>query len=157
MAIPAKVAGRCASCGEPYSIGDKIEWAVRGPWHYECLFAQGLTFEQRSRESPKRDGESPKRNRARSAASTLFSSPSFWFVMVAWVAPLVVVLLISYGQQPASGQGVPAPPPATRSALLPRSVPSPRPAAICADGWISHAAHRQGTCSWHGGVRRWLP
>lgn len=28
--------------------------------------------------------------------------------------------------------------------------------AICADGWVSYSAHRQGTCSHHGGVARWL-
>jgi len=31
------------------------------------------------------------------------------------------------------------------------------PAAICADGSLSHSAHRSGTCSWHGGVMQWNP
>jgi Protein of unknown function (DUF3761) len=31
------------------------------------------------------------------------------------------------------------------------------PTAICADGTTSHSCHHSGTCSWHGGVRRWLP
>lgn len=28
--------------------------------------------------------------------------------------------------------------------------------AICRDGTCSYSQHRQGTCSWHGGVRVWL-
>lgn len=28
--------------------------------------------------------------------------------------------------------------------------------AVCEDGTYSHAQHRQGTCSHHGGVARWL-
>jgi endonuclease YncB( thermonuclease family) len=28
--------------------------------------------------------------------------------------------------------------------------------AICNDGTYSYSRHRRGTCSWHGGVRRWL-
>jgi hypothetical protein len=28
--------------------------------------------------------------------------------------------------------------------------------AICRDGTLSYSAHRQGTCSWHGGVQIWL-
>lgn len=28
--------------------------------------------------------------------------------------------------------------------------------AICKDGWISHSKHASGTCSWHGGVARWV-
>jgi Protein of unknown function (DUF3761) len=28
--------------------------------------------------------------------------------------------------------------------------------AICEDGTVSYSAHRQGTCSHHGGVARWL-
>lgn len=27
--------------------------------------------------------------------------------------------------------------------------------AICADGWVSYSAHRQGTCSHHRGVKQW--
>jgi hypothetical protein len=28
--------------------------------------------------------------------------------------------------------------------------------AQCVDGTYSWSSHRQGTCSWHGGVARWL-
>ena len=28
--------------------------------------------------------------------------------------------------------------------------------AICRDGTLSYSQHRQGTCSWHGGVATWL-
>ena len=28
--------------------------------------------------------------------------------------------------------------------------------AVCKDGWISESTG-SGTCSWHGGVRQWLP
>ncbi|WP_448954852.1 DUF3761 domain-containing protein [Labrys neptuniae] len=28
--------------------------------------------------------------------------------------------------------------------------------AVCRDGTTSHSYHRRGTCSRHGGVRRWL-
>src|ERR1017187_8686228 len=28
--------------------------------------------------------------------------------------------------------------------------------AVCFDGWRSHSESRRGTCSWHGGVSRWL-
>lgn len=28
--------------------------------------------------------------------------------------------------------------------------------AICRDHTISYSVHRQGTCSWHHGVLRWL-
>lgn len=27
--------------------------------------------------------------------------------------------------------------------------------AICKDGWVSYSANRRGTCSHHGGVRKW--
>ena len=33
----------------------------------------------------------------------------------------------------------------------------PPPTAICRDGTTSYSQHHSGTCSWHGGVRRWLP
>jgi hypothetical protein len=29
--------------------------------------------------------------------------------------------------------------------------------ATCMDGTTSHSRHRSGTCSWHSGVKRWLP
>jgi hypothetical protein len=29
--------------------------------------------------------------------------------------------------------------------------------ALCRDGWYSSSEHRQGTCSWHGGVSQWRP
>ena len=28
--------------------------------------------------------------------------------------------------------------------------------AICRDNTISYSVHRNGTCSWHHGVKRWL-
>lgn len=31
----------------------------------------------------------------------------------------------------------------------------PAPTAICRDGTPSYSKHRQGTCSWHGGVANW--
>jgi len=31
------------------------------------------------------------------------------------------------------------------------------PSALCADRTYSYSAHRQGTCSWHGGVAQWNP
>jgi hypothetical protein len=31
----------------------------------------------------------------------------------------------------------------------------PNGTAECNDGWISYSAHRQGACSWHGGVESW--
>ena len=34
--------------------------------------------------------------------------------------------------------------------------PDPEPTALCRDGTYSFSEHRQGTCSWHGGVRQWL-
>lgn len=36
------------------------------------------------------------------------------------------------------------------------AAPIPQPHAICADGTVSYSVHRQGTCSWHGGVKKWL-
>jgi hypothetical protein len=37
MLITAKFAGRCASCNEPFSIGDKIEWEPGlKPRHPDC-------------------------------------------------------------------------------------------------------------------------
>ena len=33
----------------------------------------------------------------------------------------------------------------------------PPPTAICMDGSTSYSRHHSGTCSWHGGVKRWLP
>ena len=32
----------------------------------------------------------------------------------------------------------------------------PHPTAICSDGHLSYSAHYSGTCSWHGGVKRWI-
>ena len=37
------------------------------------------------------------------------------------------------------------------------TLPLPQPTAQCVDGSYSYSAHRQGTCSWHGGVREWNP
>lgn len=31
------------------------------------------------------------------------------------------------------------------------------PTALCRDGAYSSSSSRQGTCSWHGGVRQWYP
>jgi hypothetical protein len=36
------------------------------------------------------------------------------------------------------------------------STPAGGPTAICDDGTTSYSAHRQGTCSHHGGVAQWL-
>jgi hypothetical protein len=33
----------------------------------------------------------------------------------------------------------------------------PGATAVCEDGSISYAAHHQGACSWHGGVKSWNP
>ena len=33
----------------------------------------------------------------------------------------------------------------------------PGASAQCQDGTYSFSKHRRGTCSWHGGVARWLP
>jgi hypothetical protein len=33
--------------------------------------------------------------------------------------------------------------------------PHPNVTAVCNDGTVSYSAHRRGTCSHHGGVRRW--
>ena len=35
--------------------------------------------------------------------------------------------------------------------------PPPGASAQCQDGAYSFSKHRRGTCSWHGGVARWLP
>ena len=35
--------------------------------------------------------------------------------------------------------------------------PPPGASAQCQDGTYSFSKHRRGTCSWHGGVARWLP
>ena len=59
------------------------------------------------------------------------------------------------------------PPPAPRPAApsparpTPTLAPAPEPdnsgaTAVCRDGTLSYSAHRQGTCSHHGGVGRWL-
>lgn len=37
-----------------------------------------------------------------------------------------------------------------------RADPSPIASARCLDGTLSFSAHRQGTCSHHGGVAAWL-
>ncbi len=49
------------------------------------------------------------------------------------------------------GEFVPSP---TRTA---DGQPPPGASAQCQDGTYSFSKHRQGTCSWHGGVARWLP
>lgn len=49
------------------------------------------------------------------------------------------------------GQFVPSP---TRTA---DGQPPPGASAQCQDGTFSFSKHRRGTCSWHGGVARWLP
>lgn len=49
------------------------------------------------------------------------------------------------------GEFVPSP---TRTA---DGQPPPGSSAQCRDGTYSFSKHRQGTCSWHGGVARWLP
>jgi len=46
-----------------------------------------------------------------------------------------------------------APMPPTIAPALPPSLPLPVFGGIlCSDGSVSHAAHRQGACSWHGGI-----
>ena len=30
------------------------------------------------------------------------------------------------------------------------------PTAVCNDGHLSYSTNHSGTCSWHGGVRRWI-
>jgi hypothetical protein len=42
-----------------------------------------------------------------------------------------------------------------------RAIPSitivpEQPSALCNDGTYSYSQHRRGTCSWHGGVSKWL-
>lgn len=32
----------------------------------------------------------------------------------------------------------------------------PEPTAVCRDNTYSYSQSRQGTCSWHGGVKIWL-
>ena len=49
------------------------------------------------------------------------------------------------------GEFVPSP---TRTA---DGQPLPGASAHCQDGTYSFSKHRRGTCSWHGGVARWLP
>lgn len=39
----------------------------------------------------------------------------------------------------------------------PDSLPPPGATAQCGDGSYSFSNTRRGTCSWHGGVARWLP
>lgn len=46
-------------------------------------------------------------------------------------------------------------PPST-GASRPRSTHPPGASAVCRDGTYSYSRQRSGTCSWHGGVRRWL-
>jgi hypothetical protein len=47
--------------------------------------------------------------------------------------------------------------PRAAAAMRPRAPRHPSGAsAICRDGTYSYSAHRRGTCSWHGGVSRWL-
>ncbi|WP_442940094.1 DUF3761 domain-containing protein [Nocardioides sp. B-3] len=31
-----------------------------------------------------------------------------------------------------------------------------RPHAVCRDGTVSYSLDNRGTCSWHGGVARWV-
>lgn len=64
-------------------------------------------------------------------------------------------------------QGAGAATPAPTPTPLPRRVRAPRTAdrssqstgatARCRDGSLSYSAHRQGTCSHHGGVAQWNP
>jgi hypothetical protein len=54
MLITAKFAGRCASCNEPFSIGDKIEWEPGlKPRHPDCY----LRDERVGRPDPQIDDE----------------------------------------------------------------------------------------------------
>jgi hypothetical protein len=46
-------------------------------------------------------------------------------------------------------------PPSTRATRPARRHPAGA-SAICSDGSYSYSRSRRGTCSWHGGVRRWL-
>lgn len=41
--------------------------------------------------------------------------------------------------------------------ILLTAFPRQQPTALCVDGHYSYSAHRQGTCSWHGGVSEWYP
>lgn len=47
-------------------------------------------------------------------------------------------------------------PPSTAAARPRRQAHPAGASAICRDGTYSYSRSRSGTCSWHGGVRRWL-
>lgn len=50
-------------------------------------------------------------------------------------------------------QSVTEPLPPMVAPTLPPALPPPVFGGIlCSDGWVSNAAHRQGACSWHGGI-----
>ena len=60
------------------------------------------------------------------------------------------------GRTPDLGQ-VPAPRPTKSVPRSSRDTGVPAGAtALCQDGTVSYSAHRQGTCSHHGGVAKWL-
>jgi serine/threonine-protein kinase len=50
----------------------------------------------------------------------------------------------------------PAPIATTEVEIVPTSEYPPGATAICKDGTISFSQHQSGTCSRHGGVRKWL-
>lgn len=42
------------------------------------------------------------------------------------------------------------------SGVAPERKAPPGASALCRDGTYSFSHHRRGTCSWHGGVKKWL-
>lgn len=82
-----------------------------------------------------------------------------WRVMLGGLGLTLLILLFMVDG--CSESDVPAGPSGPRTAVtavpyVPAPVWSDRPHAVCRDGSVSYSVSRQGTCSHHGGVSRWV-
>jgi Protein of unknown function (DUF3761) len=78
----------------------------------------------------------------------------FGFLMMVIVIGAIVVAVVTNNSDSARRPQVGSNSPSYLHINYPKSSTA---TAVCADGTYSYSAHRQGTCSGHGGIAQWLP
>ncbi len=78
------------------------------------------------------------------------------FVTLALFVAVMVLPFGSVSQASTTGSVSQASTTRTDAANQNASVKKHRVRAICRDGTYSYSHNRRGTCSWHGGVKKWF-
>ena len=131
----------CVKCGKRVAPGDgwlsgtKEHWRVA---HKSCPSSAG----HRSTPVPA-VGPTPPGQR----------SAPFWMVVAAVAALLALAAFFGRDDGPSEASVR-----ARQEFITPLPSFTPaEPTALCSDGTVSYSQHRQGTCSWHGGVAASYP